>query len=971
MALYVRMVTDAVHGLDGASCPGDDGLTRQFFLQYWDLVSQPLQEGLQEIFDSGIMSQSMSSGIISLIPKGGDASTLRHWRPITLMSSVYKILARMITSRLRPFLPDLIHSSQTGYVQDRSILDNVAAGYGDGSARIWNIIDGSCETTLNGHKKAITALRYNTAGALLASGSKDTDIIIWDAIGETGLFRLRGHKDQVTDVVFLEKRKRLVSCSKDTFLRVWDLDTKHCIQTVVGHRTEIWSLDVNPSETLIVTGSLDLELRVYSVTDELEAESHIVKSDALKHYGDLKRQSTDRVMTVRFNRSGSLMGCQVAGKMLEIYKIRDELEALKQVKKRSRRRREKEKSKQEIPEKEDCFKEREKDSKDRILASDLFHLLQVVRVKQKARSFSFSPAIERKGQLLATLAISLHNNSLEVYNITEGSFTPAHLIDLPGHRSDVRSLTLSHDNTLLMSTSHNSVKIWNPITGSCLRTLEAGYGLSGLFVPGNRYAIVGTKAGKLEIFDIGARERVNVVEAHEGAIWSVTPFPAGQGFVSGSADRDVKFWDFELAQDTKNGTKSLNISNVRTLKMSEDVLSVRFSPDAKYIAVALLDSTIKVFFADSLKFFLSLYGHKLPVLCMDISSDAALLASGSADKNIKIWGLDFGDCHRSLFAHSDSVMAVQFVRSTHYLFSVGKDCMVKYWDTDKFELLLTLEGHHAEVWCLTISSLGDFLVTGSHDRSIRRWERTEEPFFIEEEREKRLEALFDTGQDSTAGMHELANGEIPGGAVGLAGKQTQETVTAADSIIEALDLAESELERFHLHEANKEKSVFQSNMLMLGLTPSAYVLRALSSVRASDLEQALLALPFTDALKLMTYLKDWIIEGSQVELVCRVAILLLQLHHSQLVATVSCRSVLTSLHEVFQDGVKKLKDTIGFNIAAMGQLQELLSSRSDAAFKDSREKVLAIREKLAKKVDKRPDQSHQPSKKRKKRKEAA
>ena len=64
----------------------------------------------------------------------------------------------------------------------------------------------------------------------------------------------------------------------------------------------------------------------------------------------------------------------------------------------------------------------------------------------------------------------------------------------------------------------------------------------------------------------------------------------------------------------------------------------------------------QVHFMDSLKFFLSLYGHKLPVLSMDISSDSSLLISGSADKNIKIWGLDFGDCHRSLFAHADSIM---------------------------------------------------------------------------------------------------------------------------------------------------------------------------------------------------------------------------------------------------------------------------------------------------------------------------
>ena len=66
----------------------------------------------------------------------------------------------------------------------------------------------------------------------------------------------------------------------------------------------------------------------------------------------------------------------------------------------------------------------------------------------------------------------------------------------------------------------------------------------------------------------------------------------------------------------------------------------------------------QVFFLDSLKFFLSLYGHKLPVLAMDVSSDSSLLVSGSADKNLKIWGLDFGDCHRSLFAHGDSIMQV-------------------------------------------------------------------------------------------------------------------------------------------------------------------------------------------------------------------------------------------------------------------------------------------------------------------------
>ncbi|MCO5610831.1 hypothetical protein L7F22_065073 [Adiantum nelumboides] len=55
------------------------------------------EEGLQHIFHTGCMPQSMSLGILSLIPKGGDASTLRQWRPLTLMSSDRSILDNVVT----------------------------------------------------------------------------------------------------------------------------------------------------------------------------------------------------------------------------------------------------------------------------------------------------------------------------------------------------------------------------------------------------------------------------------------------------------------------------------------------------------------------------------------------------------------------------------------------------------------------------------------------------------------------------------------------------------------------------------------------------------------------------------------------------------------------------------------------------------------------------------------------------------
>ncbi len=182
---------------------------------------------------------------------------------------------------------------------------------------------------------------------------------------------------------------------------------------------------------------------------------------------------------------------------------------------------------------------------------------------------------------------------------------------------------------------------------------------------------------------------IESVKAHEGPVWSLDVRPDKCGFVSGAADKQVKFWDFNLVEDASYSkiTKRLTFIHTRTLKMSDDVLCVRISSDSRLLAVSLLDSTVKIFYFDTLKFFLSLYGHKLPVLSMDISSDSTLIITGSADKSVKIWGLDFGDCHKSLHAHQDSVMNVKFVWGTHYFFSCSKDKTIKNWDADKVDFL--------------------------------------------------------------------------------------------------------------------------------------------------------------------------------------------------------------------------------------------------------------------------------------------
>ena len=108
-----------------------------------------------------------------------------------------------------------------------------------------------------------------------------------------------------------------------------------------------------------------------------------------------------------------------------------------------------------------------------------------------------------------------------------------------------------------------------------------------------------------------------------------------------SADKTVKFWDFSLRKEKKSES-SLTLTQTRVLSLNDDVLSVCFSPDGRLVAAALLDSTIKVHFVDSFKLFLTLYGHALPVLSIDISSDSNLLISASGTRSFSPLFLSFG-----------------------------------------------------------------------------------------------------------------------------------------------------------------------------------------------------------------------------------------------------------------------------------------------------------------------------------------
>ena len=77
-------------------------------------------------FEQGVMHISARRGLLSLIPKK-DRNLLRlnGWRPLVMLSLDYKILAKALDNRLKKILPQCIAKTQTGFMEDRNITDNI------------------------------------------------------------------------------------------------------------------------------------------------------------------------------------------------------------------------------------------------------------------------------------------------------------------------------------------------------------------------------------------------------------------------------------------------------------------------------------------------------------------------------------------------------------------------------------------------------------------------------------------------------------------------------------------------------------------------------------------------------------------------------------------------------------------------------------------------------------------------------
>lgn len=124
--LEFEEIVNAINSMNSNKAAGPDGIPIDIYKEFKEKLISPLLDMFTEAFQQGCLPFSLRSALITLILKPEKPPIeCGSYRPISLLNSDAKIIAKVLAMRLEEVLPQLIHPDQNGFIKNRQGFHNV------------------------------------------------------------------------------------------------------------------------------------------------------------------------------------------------------------------------------------------------------------------------------------------------------------------------------------------------------------------------------------------------------------------------------------------------------------------------------------------------------------------------------------------------------------------------------------------------------------------------------------------------------------------------------------------------------------------------------------------------------------------------------------------------------------------------------------------------------------------------------